>query len=317
MPAFTRRRALLGLTLLAAPAHAQRVGRPKRVAVILANAEQDPEGQARLAALRQGLAELGLVEGRDLELTQRWTGGRAEAAEPLAAEVVATRPDAIFVTGGRVIRAVQRATRDIPIVFQLNGDPITAGIVPSLANPGGNATGLTSFEPGMPAKWQDLLRRVAPGITQVFALSSNPTGGLYALDSATRLQRIESEADIEPAFARMAATPTAGLMVLPSAFAVARRARIVHLADAAGLPAIYPVRLFVEAGGLLAYGPDLLAQFRAAAGALARVLAGDAPGSLPVQAPTRFELALNLATARAQGREVPTDLLAAADLLIE
>jgi putative ABC transport system substrate-binding protein len=311
------RRAALGFALLAAPARAQRSPRPRRLFFIFANLEQDPEGQARLAALRAGLASLGLLEGRDLDLTLRWTGGRAETAEHVAAEAVAAKPDAIFVTGGSAIRAVQRETRDIPIVFQLNFDPVTAGIVPSLAHPGGNATGFTSFEPGMPAKWRDLLRRVAPGLGQVFALSANVTGGLFTLDATSTLLRVETEAEIEPAFARLAAIPGAGLMVLTSAFAVAHRVRIVALAGAAGLPAIYPARLFVEAGGLMAYGPDLLAQYRAAAGYLARILAGDAPGNLPVQAPNRFELALNLATARALGLEMPTDLLAAADLLVD
>ena len=308
------RRAVLTAPL-ARPALAQRRGR--LVIAVLSLAEHDPEAAPRLAASRAGLPE-----GDDVSLGVRWTGGGPDRVQGIAAEVVAARPDLIIVNGGTAIAAILRQTRSIPVVFQYTSDPVAAGIVPQLARPGGNVTGFTSYAPGMPYKWLDLLRQLRPEMRRVCLLVADnpsarifPTGGLPGL--ATIALPIADDADVERAFRSIGQAGDAGLMVVPSSVATTRRGLITRLAREARLPAVYAQISFVEVGGLLSYGVNLAEQFRDVAGYGARILAGARPGDLPVQAPTRFELAINLGTARAIGLEIPTPLLAAADVLLD
>lgn len=322
---FPRRSSLgvLAACLLPAAHAAAQPGRPRRLAVILATAEGDTEGEARIAALREGLRAAGLAEP-ELRIEPHFTRAEPERAARIAAAVVAARPDAILVAGGTAITAVLRETRSIPVVFQFNADPVAAGMVAAMAHPGGNATGFTSFEPRIVAKWIQLLRQAAPGLRRIRLLAAeNPTGAqMQGLEVAPDLDlgvlRFASDRAVREAISATEAEGAAGLVLLPSGAALARRDLIIGLANAARLPAIYPLRAYAERGGLLSYSPDLLEQYRQAGAVVARILrGGDRPGELPVQAPTRFELALNLSTARAIGLELPASLVAAADHLLD
>ncbi|HEX9322783.1 MAG TPA: ABC transporter substrate-binding protein [Xanthobacteraceae bacterium] len=302
----------------------------RRVAILLGVAETDPEAQSRVDALRQELERLGWIEGRNLRIEQRWTGGDAERLRGYTAELVASAPDVIVANPTSSIAALKEATRTIPVVFALLADPVSSGFVGSWARPGGNITGFTSFEASMAGKWLEALKQMAPRVTQV-ALVFNPDTA--ASGGTIFLRPVEEAAaafglQVKPAPVRSAteidalgdAAPsggTTGLLVVPDIFTTNHRDEIIALAARRRLPALYPFRFFATSGGLMSYGIDTLDVFRRAASYVDRVLKGAHVGELPVQGPTKFELAINLKTAEALGLSVPASLLALADEVIE
>jgi putative ABC transport system substrate-binding protein len=291
-------------------------------------AADDPEGKARFEAFQEGLQQLGWGN-RNVHIETRWSGGNAENTRRYAAELVALAPDVILASGGAVVGPLLQVTRTIPVVFTQTPDPVAAGFVANLAHPGGNATGFTQVEYGMAAKWLELLKEIAPGVTRTVVLRDPavPEGiGQFAvIQSVAPSLRIEvSPADIRDAseiertvtgFARSA--PHGGLILTSSALANIHRDLIIKLAAKLQLPAIYSFRTFAVAGGLAAYGSDSINPHRLAAGYVDRILKGEKPADLPVQAPTKYELVINLKTARALGLAVPPTLLARADEVIE
>jgi ABC-type uncharacterized transport system substrate-binding protein len=292
--------------------------------------EADSDAQARDAVFRQALQQLGWTEGRNVryEYRSRFSSIDADLARRYAAELVALGPDVIFVAGATNVAALQRATRTIPIVFAGLTDPVGAGFVESLARPGGNTTGFTSFEYGLSTKWVELLKEIAPRVTRVGVLreqgSSAAIGFWAAMQGAAPSLGMElrpigarDAPDIERGIAAFARGPDGGMIVTVGGLAIAHRDLISTLAARHQLPAVYPFRYFVTSGGLLSYGPDLNDQYRRAAGYVDRILKGEKPADLPVQAPTKYELVINLKTAKALGLEVPATLLARADEVIE
>jgi putative tryptophan/tyrosine transport system substrate-binding protein len=321
--------AMLGGASAAWPlqARAQRE-RMRRIGAIMTLAADDVEGQARLGAFLQGLQQAGWVIGRNVSVETRWAAGDAESIRRNAMELVALAPEVILATGSASVGPLLLATRTVPVVFALVPDPVGAGYVDSLARPGGNATGFITFEYGISAKWLELLKHIAPGVTRAAVLRdpaiSAGLGFFGAIQSAAPSLGLEAtpvsvrDADeIERAITAFARIPNGGLIVTGSALAVVHRNLIVSLAARHRLPAIYFQRLFVAAGGLACYAPDFLDQFRQAAGYVDRILKGEKPADLPVQAPTKYELMINLKTAKTLGLEVPTALLARADEVIE
>jgi ABC-type uncharacterized transport system substrate-binding protein len=309
-------------------ARAQQGERMRRVGVLLGLVADDPEGQARLPRYQQALQQLGWIEGRNLRIDIRWGGGNADDVRKYAAELVAIGPDVILATASFSTGALLQATRSVPIVFTNVPDPVGAGFVESLARPGGNVTGFMGFEYGMSGKWLELLKEVAPGVTRVAVLRDPALpagiGQLGAIQAAAPSLRIEVSAvnvrdtsEIEHAIAAFARAANGGLIVTQSALATIHRELIVTLAARHRLPAVYNNRNFVTAGGLVSYGDDLANQDRLAAGYVDRILKGAKPADLPVQAPTKYELVINLKTAKALGSEVPPTLLARADEVIE
>jgi putative ABC transport system substrate-binding protein len=308
-------------------AQAQQPQRVRLIGVLLSTHEDDPARRAQLAAFVQGLTELGWADGHNVRLDVRWTAGSIEAARRYAAELVALAPDVILTDTSFNVAAVQQATRVVPIVFGGVIDPVGAGLVNSLARPGGNTTGFTAFEYAIGAKWLELLKEVAPRITRAAVLrdSSIAAGiGQFAAIQATAPFGIELSAvglhdatAIEPAVAAFARDANGGLVMTASPFAANHPDLIPTLAARYKLPAVYPFRYFVNAGGLMSYGSDLASQFRIAAQYVDRILRGQKPADLPVQAPTKYELVINLKAAKAIGLEVPPTLLARADEVIE
>jgi putative ABC transport system substrate-binding protein len=302
-------------------------GATRRVGVLISGAENDRENQALVGALRQGLERLGWSEGRNLRLDTRFAG-TAEQFQPLAQEIVALRPDVVLVQTTPFTAAVQHETRTIPVVFTGVSDPIGSGFIANLARPGGNITGFLLYEDGIVGKWLAMLKEIAPALTRA-ALIASPRNMPYdyflrsAQAAAPGLgielvpSRIESIADIELAIQSLARAPNSGLVFLPDAIARTNRDIVVALAARYRLPAVYSTRLFVSAGGLMSYSTDLADMFRRAARYVDRVLKGENPADLPVQAPTKFETMLNLRTAKALGFAVPPGLLVAADEVIE
>jgi putative tryptophan/tyrosine transport system substrate-binding protein len=310
-------------------AGAQQADRMRRIGVLAGSAqENDPAAQTDLAVFRQTLQQLGWIEGRNVRYEYRSRSSRSvDLARRNAAELVALDPDVILVQGAVNVEALQRVTRTIPIVFASLTDPVGAGFVESLARPGGNTTGFTSFEYGLSAKWVELLKEVAPRVTRagVVREQGNSVGiGLWAsMQGAAPSQGMElrpigarEASDLERGIAAFA-RENAGLIVTVGGIAIRHRDLIVTLAARHQLPAVYPFRYFVASGGLLSYGPDNNEQYRRAAGYVDRILKGEKPGDLPVQAPTKYELVINLKTAKALGLEVPPTLLARADEVIE
>jgi len=306
---------------------AQQGERVRRIGVLLSTREGDPQRRAQLAALVQRLTELGWTDGRNAGLDVRWTAGSVDAARKYAAELVALAPDVIVTDTSFNVAAVQQATRTVPIVFGGVIDPVGAGLVDSLARPGGNTTGFTAFEYAIAAKWLELLKEVAPGVTRA-AVLRDPTiaagVGQFAAIQATAPFGIELSAvglhdagAIESAVAAFARGANGGLVMTASPFGGNHPDVITALAARYKLPAVYPWRYFVNAGGLMSYGSDLASQFRSAAQYVDRVLKGEKPADLPVQAPTKYDLVINLKTAKALGLEVPPTLLARADEVIE
>ena len=290
-------------------------------------AADDPEGQARLAAFRQGLEQLGWSEGQNLRIDARWATANEDIRKH-ATELAALAPDLILATATAAVTPLQQATRAIPIVFVSVVDPVGAGFVASLARPGGNATGFTIFEYGISGKWLELLKEMVPGMTRAAVLRDPGTasgiGQYAAIQSVAPGLRVEltpvdvrDAAEIERDVAAFARTATGGLIVTGSPAAGAHRELIFALAARHKLPAIYAFRFFVTAGGLISYGPDTIDPYRRAASYVDRILKGEKPADLPVQAPTKYELVINLKTANALGITVPPTLLARADEVIE
>ena len=322
---------LLGGAVVAWPraARAQQADRMRRVGVLESRAADDPEGQARLAAFAQGLQELGWTEGRNLRIDYRWAAADADRYRTYAAELVALAPDVILASASASVAAFQQTTRTVPIVFVNVIDPVGAGFVASLARPGGNATGFTLFEYSLSGKWLELLKEIAPHLTRIAILRDPAIAagiGQFAVIQAMASPSFGIElspidvrdgGEIERDIAAFARAPNGGLIVTASSGAAAYRELIITLAARHRLPAVYPFRYFVTNGGLISYGPDTTEQFRRAAGYVDRILKGEKAGDLPVQAPTKYELVINLKTAKALGLTVPPSLLARADEVIE
>jgi putative tryptophan/tyrosine transport system substrate-binding protein len=309
-------------------ARTQPADRVRRVGVLTPFAADDPEGQARIAALQQRLQQLGWTEGRNVRFEYRWAGSDAERLRRYAAELVALGPDVILATGGTSLTPLLQSTRTVPIIFANVPDPVGSGFVESLARPGGNATGFMQFDYGLSAKWLELLKQVAPDTTRVGVIrdATIPFGiGQFAVIQSVAPSvgvevspiKMGDNAETERAVAAFARASNGGLIVASSASATLHRDLIVTLAARHKLPTIYSSRFFVSGGGLISYGPDLGDQFRGAADYLDRVLKGEKPAEMPVQAPTKYELVINLTAAKALGLTVPPTLLARADEVIE
>jgi putative ABC transport system substrate-binding protein len=309
-------------------AKAQQPERMRRIAVLMANAADDPEANARIAAFTLALQQLGWTDGRNVRIDTRWSAGNAADTPKYAAELVALAPDVILAPGSTTVGPLLQATRTVPIVFVHVPDPVGAGFVDSLARPGGNATGFSQFEYGMSAKWLELLKEVSPGVTRVAVIRdpaiSAGAGQFGAIQTAAPSFGVEvspvnmrDAGEIERTIAAFARAPNGGLIVTGSALAFVHRNLIVTLAARHKLPAVYFDRTAVIGGGLISYGPNLIDQYRRAAGYVDRILKGEKPADLPVQAPTKYELVINLKTAKALGLTVPPTLLARADEVIE
>jgi putative ABC transport system substrate-binding protein len=321
---------LLGSTAAAWPlaAGAQQADRMRRIGVLMNSTADDPEGQARIAAFHQGLQEWGWTLGQNARIEVRWGAFDASSSRRYAAELVALSPDVILAAASAAMGALQQATRTVPVVFVNIIDPVGAGFVESLARPGGNATGFTPFEYGLSGKWLELLKEVAPSVARAGVLRDSTVGsgiGQYAIIQAVapslgvELRPIEvyDTSEIERAIAAFARLPNGGLIIVGTPSAPIHRHLIITLAARHQLPAVYPFAYYARDGGLIAYGPDLVSPFRRAAGYVDRILKGEKPAELPVQAPTKYELAINLKTAKALGLTVPATLLARADEVIE
>jgi putative ABC transport system substrate-binding protein len=309
-------------------AHAQQPERMRRIGVLMPIRAHDSQAQARVAALAQGLHQFGWIVGRNVQIETRWSGGSAADTLKYAAELVALAPDVIVANGGAAVAPLLQATRTIPTVFTIVPDPVGAGFVGSLARPGGNVTGFLSFEFGLAGKWLALLKEIAPAVTRA-AILRDPAitagvGQFGAIQSVSPSVGIEVSAinvhdagEIERNVAAFARTSHGGMVVTGSALTNVHRELIVALAAQHKLPAVYYERYFVSAGGLISYGRDFIDQFRQAAGYIDRILKGEKPADLPVQAPTKYELIVNLKTANALGLEMPASVLARTDEVIE
>ena len=317
------------LPLLALPSLARAQGRMRRIAVIVSSAEGDPDALGRAAALREGLRALGWVEGRNIQIEYRWGAGDVARAEAHARELVASAPDLIVSNGTPQLAALQRHNRVIPVVFVVVVDPVGAGFVRSMARPGGHVTGFATYEPELGGKWLDLLREYDTSLRRIAVLGDPEFRGFagladHVLARAPGLglaaENLIFHALAEPVEARLAAFAQGGgggMIVLPTALNLLARARLIAAAEAAGMPAIYPFRPFVDSGGLMSYGFEPLDLFRRSAAYVDRILRGENPGDLPVQLPTRFEFFINRRAARALGRDFSDMLLARAEEVIE
>jgi putative ABC transport system substrate-binding protein len=309
-------------------AHAQHPERMRRIGVLMNLAAHDPEGQSRLAAFLRGLQQLGWSDGHNVRIDTRWAAADVDRFRSYAAELVALAPDVLLASGHPSMVALQQATRTVPIVFLQVVDPVGAGFVESLARPGGNVTGFTVFEYGISGKWLELLKELAPNVTRA-AIIRDPaitagTGQFAAIQAVAPSLGIEvspigvrDAGEIERAIGVFARSSNGGLIVTGSALAAVHRDLIVTLAARHKLPAVYSFRYFATVGGLISYGPDSLDAYRRAAGYVDRILKGEKAADLPVQAPTKFELVINLESAKAIGIEIPPTLLARADEVIE
>jgi putative tryptophan/tyrosine transport system substrate-binding protein len=310
-------------------ARAQQAERVRRLGVLMITAEDDTESKARIGAFLQGLQELGWSDGRNVRIDIRWGAADAERMRKHAAELVALAPDVILAAGGTpTVSALQQITRTVPIVFVGVADPVGGGFVASLASPGGNTTGFTVYEYAISGKWLELLKEVAPRIQRAAILRDSATiagGGQFgAIQSVAPSLGVEVSPvnvhdvhEIERAVTAFARSPNGGIIVTGSPLTTFHRDLIVTLVARKRLPAVYPYRFFVTGGGLISYGPDPTNQYRQAASYVDRILRGEKPADLPVQAPTKYELAINLKTAKALGLEIPPTLLARADEVIE
>jgi putative ABC transport system substrate-binding protein len=309
---------------------AQQPERMRRIGVLMSLAADDPESSSRLTAFVQTLQQLGWTDGRNVRIEIRWGAGNPDLFSRYAMELVAFGPDAILAGGGSTVPALMQATRNIPIVFTQTNDPVGGGFVSSLARPGGNATGFMLFEYGLAAKWLELLKQIAPQVRRVGVLRDVIFSGASGIPLFAAIQTaapsfgidltaisVRDAAEIEHDINDFVRGPNDGLIVTNSPLTATHRNLIVQLAAKHRLPAVYPYRYHVAAGGLISYGPDNIDQYRSAAGYIDRVLKGEKPADLPVQAPTKYELAINLKTAKALGLTVPPSLLATADEVIE
>jgi putative ABC transport system substrate-binding protein len=320
--------ALLGGAAVAWPLGARAQGdRTRRIGVLMSTAEDDPESKARIVAFQQGLQEWGWTLGRNLRIETRWA--TADNIRRHAAELATLAPDVLLAgTGTATVAPLLEATRTVPIVFVTVIDPVGAGFVASLARPGGNATGFTNYEYSMSGKWLELLKEVAPGVTRAAVLRDPAVtagiGQFGAIQTAAPSLGVELSPvdvrdahEIERAVTAFARGLNGGLIVTASTSGIAHRELIITLAARHKLPAVYSSRLFVTAGGLISYAPDSIDPHRRAAGYVDRILKGEKPADLPVQAPTKYELVINLKTAKALGLDMPPSLLARADEVIE
>jgi putative ABC transport system substrate-binding protein len=321
---------LLGGTVAAWPlaALAQQPERVRRVGVLMNLAADDPEGQARVTAFLEGMAQLGWIDGRHMRIDTCWAADDADLYRRYATELVVLAPDVILTSGSPSVAALQQATRSVPIVFANVGDAVGMGLVESLSRPGGNITGFSAFEFSFSGKWLELLKELSPGVSRAAILRdlalSQGSGHLGAIQSVASSLRVElspvSVGDagaLERAVAAFARSANGGLIVTPSPWAITHRDLIIALAARHRLPAVYSFRYFITSGGLISYGPSSIDPFRRAAGYVDRILRGEKPADLPVQAPTKYELVVNLKTAKAMGLEVPATVLARADEVIE
>jgi ABC-type uncharacterized transport system substrate-binding protein len=321
---------LLGGAAASSPlaARAQQGERVRRVGVLMHAAANEAEPQARLAAFVQGLQEAGWMVGRNVRIDTTWSTGDRGRLSKDAAELVARGPDVLLAGVGATTPSLQQATRTVPIVFAIVVDPVGAGFVTSLARPGANATGFTAFEYGLSGKWLELLRQIAPGVTRAAALRDpgiasgiGQFGALQAVAPSLGVELtpldVRDAGEVERGIATFARAPNGGLIVTASPAATRHRTLVVALAARHKVPAVYFDRFFITAGGLISYGPNLVDQFRRAAGYVDRILKGEKPADLPVQAPTKYELVINLKAAKVVGLTVPDTLLARADEVIE
>ena len=321
---------LLGGAAAAWPlaARAQQVERARRIGVLLGGTTATTTtDRPEIAAFVQALQQLGWTDGRNVRIDYRAGLGNADAVRRYAAELVALAPDVILTAGASVLAALLQATRTVPIVFVSVVDPVGNGFVESLSRPGGNATGFMQFEYSLSGKWLELLKQVAPGVTRAAVLRDGTTAGIgqfaviQSVASSVGVEvspiSLRDEEEIERGLTTFARSPNGGLIGTASALALVHHDLIIRLAAGLRLPAVYSRRLFAASGGLISYGFDILDQFRRAAGYVDRILKGDKPADLPVQMPTRYELVINLKTAKALGLDVPPTLLARADEVIE
>ena len=321
---------LLGGAAVAWPltARAQQPAQLRRIGVLMPFAEDDPVGQARVAAFVQGLQQSGWTDGRNVRIDYRWSAGDADRIRKLAMELIALGPDVVMAFTSAAVAPLRQVTSTVPIVFAVVADPVGAGYVESLARPGGNVTGFEAYEYGVSGKWIELLKEIVPHLTRVAVLrdSAIPAGlgqfgALQAVASSfgvdLRALDLNDPGGIEHGIAAFTKGSNNGLIVTGSPSATRHRNLIITLAARHKLPAIYYERAFVTAGGLISYGSDYLDQCRRAAGYVDRILRGEKPGDLPVQAPMKYELVINLKTAKALGLEIPPTLLARADEVIE
>jgi putative ABC transport system substrate-binding protein len=309
-------------------AYAQQGERVRRIGVLIGTAADDAIGQARVAAFLQGLGQLGWMVGRNVRVDIRWAAADADHARGYAAELVALAPDVILASSGSVVGPLRRATRTVPIVFTETSDPVGAGFVESLASPGGNVTGFLSFEYGLSAKWLELLKQIAPSVTRVAVLRDaaipSGTGQWGAIQSVApsfavelRATDVHDAGEIERSITAFARAPNGGMILTASAFSLLHRNLFITMAARHKLPAVYFLRGFVADGGLISYGADTIDVHRRAAAYVDRILKGEKPADLPVQAPTKYELVINLKTAKALELDIPPTLLARADEVIE
>ena len=308
--------------------NAQQPGRLRRIAVLMNRGADNPEGQDRLAGFHQGLQELGWNVGRNVRIDTRWSEDNAGLSAKYAAELLALTPDVILASGTLAVTALQHISRTLPIVFVAVADPVGAGFVDSLARPGGSATGFMAYEYSLAAKWLELLKEIAPSVTRVGVIrnAANPAGiaGFSAIQNAAQSLGVEvspinvrDPREIERSVAAFARSPSGGLIVTQTASATVYRDLMIAVAARQKLPAVYGNGYDAAAGGLISYAPDLVDQFRLSAGYVDRILRGEKPADLPVQAPTKYELVINLKTAKALGLTVPDSLLARADEVVE
>jgi putative ABC transport system substrate-binding protein len=309
-------------------ARAQQGDRVRRIGMILPATAGNAEFEARVGAFLQGLALLGWSIGRNVRIDTRWATANAAEIRRHAAELAASAPDVILANGGATVGPMLQATRTVPVVFTFTPDPVGAGFVESLARPGGNATGFMTTEYSIGGKWLDLLKQIAPSVTRA-AVLRDPTQGsgtsqfasIQAMAPSLRMEvspvNVHDASEIERAVAGFARTPNGGLIVVGGAVVVGHRDLIITLAARHKLPAVYYTRYLVDAGGLISYGPDVIDQYRQAAAYVDRILKGEKPADLPVQAPTKYETVLNMKTAKALGLTVPNTLLVSATEVIE
>jgi len=320
----------LGVAAAAWPlaARAQQSERMRRIGVLMPNAVDEPNGQALYAAFLQGLEQLGWTDGRNVHIDTRWTAGNAANIRKYAAELVALGPDVIMTSGGSTMGPLLQATRTVPIVFSIVPDPVGSGFVKSLSRPGGNATGFMMFEYSLCGKWPELLKEIAPGVTRAAVLwdPAIPAGiGQFAVIQSVAPSigldvspvNLGDAAEIERDVAVFAGSANGGLILMASALSALHRDLIITLAARYKLPAVYDTRFYVTAGGLISYGPNFVDQFRRAPGYVDRILKGEKPADLPVQVPTKYELVVNLKTAKTLGLVIPQTVLARADEVIE
>jgi putative ABC transport system substrate-binding protein len=326
-----RREFIAGLGAAAWPvvARAQQPERMRHIGVLTPYDENDPALKPRVAAFTQALADLGWIDGRNVRMDVRWGGGDANRLRPLAQELVGLQPDIIMTSSTPTTVAVQRRTGTIPIVFVTVSDPVVSGIVPRLDRPGGNITGFANLEATLGGKWLELLSEITPGLKRAAIMFNPDTAApvstfMPSIEMAARSLKIEpiithvhGDVEIEAAIIAIGREPGGGVVVMPDAFMVAHRAPVISAAARNNVPAVYANALYARDGGLLSYGPDRVDIMRRAASYVDRILRGAKPGDLPVQFPTKFEMVVNLKTARALGLTVPQSMLLRADEVIE